>query len=105
MCPLSSQVRRGEVLVFLGFNGAGKSTTMQIIVGTLAAGAGCSSAAPIDLVEAMGRSKTRCGLLDQSGPPMGNLSKGYQQRVGIPQTVLHAPALVTLEYGFSFRSP
>lgn len=41
--------------------------------------------------------KERCGLTDVSRRLIGHLSKGYQQRVGIAQAVLHDPAVVILD--------
>jgi ABC-2 type transport system ATP-binding protein len=46
---------------------------------------------------AMGRAKERCGLDDVGHRLIGNLSKGYQQRVGIAQAILHSPAVVILD--------
>ena len=41
--------------------------------------------------------KERCGLTDVGRRLIGNLSKGYQQRVGIAQAIIHVPALVILD--------
>lgn len=41
--------------------------------------------------------KERCGLTNVSGRLIAHLSKGYQQRVGIAQAVLHDPAVVVLD--------
>ena len=41
--------------------------------------------------------KTKCGLGDVSHRLIGNLSKGYQQRVGIAQAIIHLPPLVILD--------
>ncbi|MFI4920620.1 MAG: ABC transporter ATP-binding protein [Gammaproteobacteria bacterium] len=41
--------------------------------------------------------KERCGLKDSGGRLIGNLSKGYQQRVGIAQAILHNPKVVILD--------
>lgn len=41
--------------------------------------------------------KERCGLTDVSRRLIGHLSKGYQQRVGIAQAVLHDPSVVVLD--------
>ncbi|MGH8531246.1 MAG: ABC transporter ATP-binding protein [Gammaproteobacteria bacterium] len=43
------------------------------------------------------KTKSRCGLGDAGQRLIGNLSKGYQQRVGIAQAILHAPAVVILD--------
>jgi len=39
----------------------------------------------------------RCGLGDVSSKLIANLSKGYQQRVGIAQAILHQPDMVILD--------
>jgi ABC-2 type transport system ATP-binding protein len=42
--------------------------------------------------------KEKCGLADDVGRRLiGNLSKGYQQRVGIAQAIIHLPPLVILD--------
>lgn len=46
---------------------------------------------------AMDEAKVRCGLESSGGRLIGNLSKGYQQRVGIAQAILHRPAVVVLD--------
>ena len=46
---------------------------------------------------AMDEAKERCGLLGNGGRVIGNLSRGYQQRVGIAQAILHRPAVVVLD--------
>ena len=46
---------------------------------------------------AIERAKQRCGLADVGKRLIGNLSKGYQQRVGIAQAIVHMPALVILD--------
>ena len=47
--------------------------------------------------EAMQRAKARCGLESEGRRLIGNLSKGYQQRVGIAQAILHNPSVVILD--------
>lgn len=39
----------------------------------------------------------RCGLDTVSGRLIGHLSKGYQQRVGIAQAIIHRPAVIVLD--------
>ncbi len=46
---------------------------------------------------AVGQAKQRCGLGAVGKRLIGNLSKGYQQRVGIAQAILHNPAVVILD--------
>jgi ABC-2 type transport system ATP-binding protein len=46
---------------------------------------------------ALTRAKQRCGLSEVSGRLIGNLSKGFQQRVGIAQAIIHSPAIVVLD--------
>ena len=41
--------------------------------------------------------KDRCGLGEVGARLIGNLSKGYQQRVGIAQAIIHTPAVVVLD--------
>jgi ABC-2 type transport system ATP-binding protein len=134
-------VARGEVLGFLGLNGAGKSTTMQIISGVLTASSGSVSIAGFDIMDAprqaksqlgflpeqpplyndltvdeyldyaarlrgldrknikpaIDMSKRRCGLQDVGSRLINNLSKGFQQRVGIAQAIIHTPAVIILD--------
>lgn len=39
----------------------------------------------------------RCGLIDVRQRLISNLSKGYQQRVGIAQAILHSPPVIILD--------
>lgn len=138
---VSFTLERGQVLGFLGLNGAGKSTTMRMLAGVLAPDAGRIVINGADLLDqprqakqaigylpeqpplyreltvdeqlrysarlhgldgaasrqAMGRLKERCGLASVDQRLTGNLSKGYRQRVGIAQALLHDPPVLILD--------
>ncbi|HEB93786.1 MAG TPA: ATP-binding cassette domain-containing protein [Gammaproteobacteria bacterium] len=49
------------------------------------------------VAQAMASAKERCGLGEVGARLIGNLSKGYQQRVGIAQAIIHAPTVVVLD--------
>jgi ABC-2 type transport system ATP-binding protein len=50
-----------------------------------------------DIKDAMALAKQRCGLADVGRRLIGNLSKGFQQRVGIAQAILHSPQVIILD--------
>ncbi len=138
---VSLELRRGEVLGLLGHNGAGKSTTLQMLTGALPPNSGHIEVCDYDmqtqpqqakacigflpehpplyrdmrvddyllyaarlhrvpsakLADALAQAKQRCGLQDCGRKFIGTLSKGYQQRVGIAQAIIHNPAVVILD--------
>src|SRR4029079_8721436 len=47
--------------------------------------------------EAVTRAKRRCGVDVDGGKLIGALSKGYQQRLGIAQAIVHEPDVVILD--------
>jgi ABC-2 type transport system ATP-binding protein len=50
-----------------------------------------------DIATAVKLAETRCGLTEVSERLIGNLSKGYQQRIGIAQAILHNPDVIILD--------
>ncbi len=50
-----------------------------------------------DIASARERAKQHCGLEDVGRRLIGNLSKGFQQRVGIAQAIIHDPPVVILD--------
>jgi len=48
-------------------------------------------------VAAREAAKGKCGLGDVGRRLIGNLSKGYQQRVGIAQAIIHLPPVIVLD--------
>ncbi|MEX2524298.1 MAG: ATP-binding cassette domain-containing protein [Gammaproteobacteria bacterium] len=49
------------------------------------------------LKNATENAKQRCGLESVGHRLIGNLSKGFQQRVGIAQAIIHSPAVIVLD--------
>ena len=49
------------------------------------------------IAEAVTDAKERCGLTEVSKRLIGNLSKGYQQRAGIAQAIIHKPDVIILD--------
>ena len=49
------------------------------------------------LGQAVERARQRCGLPDMGKRLIGSLSKGYQQRVGIAQAIIHDPDVIILD--------
>ena len=47
--------------------------------------------------KAIDNAMQRCGLINVRNRLIGNLSKGYQQRVGIAQAIIHSPSVVILD--------
>ena len=71
---LSFTVSPGEVLGFLGANGAGKSTTMRMIAGFLAPSGGTVTVCGHDIERAPVAAKTCMGYLPEGAPSYGEMT-------------------------------
>lgn len=138
---LSFRVDRGEVVGLLGHNGAGKTTVMKMLTGSLEPTAGrieidgleigrdtaaiqrrigylpenCPLWPEMTVVDyldyqaalhavpahrrdaAVARAIDRTALADKAGATIQTLSRGYRQRVGVAQALLHSPDIVILD--------
>jgi ABC-2 type transport system ATP-binding protein len=50
-----------------------------------------------DITSAVQLAEQRCGLTDVANRLIGNLSKGFQQRIGIAQAIVHNPDVIVLD--------
>ena len=64
----SFTIRKGEILGFLGRNGAGKSTTMNIITGYISASSGSVKLDGYDILDNPREVKRRIGYLPEQPP-------------------------------------
>ena len=71
---LTFSVAPGEVLGFLGANGAGKSTTMRMIAGFIAPSAGRVSVCGHDIEDAPVAAKSCMGYLPEGAPSYGEMT-------------------------------
>jgi ABC-2 type transport system ATP-binding protein len=146
---VSFDVRKGEVLGFLGPNAAGKTTTMRILTCYLSADQGEAQVAGYDVFEEPLEVRKRVGYLPESAPlymdmgvveclefvselrgipaserssrirrmvevcglgevmhkTIGQLSKGFRQRVGLALTLVHDPDILVLDEPTSGLDP
>lgn len=138
---VSFEIKKGEIVGFLGRNGAGKTTLMRILTSYLPPSSGCAFIDGMDVAKKSMAVRRRIGYLPETPPlylnmtardylmfaarlkdvpskkikpqvdkvlnecylrnvadqPIGTLSKGYQQRVGIAQAILNDPAILILD--------
>ena len=59
--------------------------------------AGLHGIAAGERAAALARARKACGLDDVADKLIGNLSKGYQQRVGLAQAIIHRPPVIILD--------
>jgi gliding motility-associated transport system ATP-binding protein len=141
LAPQDLSLQHGEILGLLGTNGAGKSTTLQLITGNLAPSSGRVTICDHDLLSspleakrrvgylpetpplyadltvreylgyaaqlrqlprserasAIDEAVGRCGLGDVLNKLIVNLSKGFKQRVGLAQAIVHSPEVLILD--------
>ena len=140
-------ISRGEIVGFLGRNGAGKSTCMKIITGSLFPDEGSVEVGGFNVWKHSAKARRSMGYLPENNPlypemyvceylryvaglyrlsdvhgtvdkwmecigltevrgkTIATLSKGYRQRVGLAQALLHDPEVLVLDEPFTGMDP
>ncbi len=138
---ITFEIRKGEVVGFLGPNGSGKTTTMRMLTSYYTPDAGRININGLDTQDNDVATRQHIGYLPENNPlygemlvrdylafvanlrgmsaaekkrnldqtlqeagltevyyrPISQLSKGYRQRVGLAQAILHRPAILVLD--------
>ena len=146
---VSFEIKKGEIVGFLGQNGAGKTTLMRILTSYLSASSGSVTIDGMDVAKdslavrqkigylpetpplymnmtvkdylkfaasikdvpaqhlkrKVDKTLEDCQLVGVKGKTIGALSKGYKQRVGIAQAIIHEPKLLILDEPTSGLDP
>ncbi len=71
---ISFHVEEGQIVGLLGENGAGKSTTMNIITGYMSATSGDVTIQGIDILKQPKKAKERLGYLPEQPPLYENMT-------------------------------
>lgn len=134
LSKLSLQIEPGEIYGFLGANGAGKSTTIRLLLNFLLPSSGSATILGLDTVNDSVAVKSQVGYLSGDislyqkptgrqlldylsslqkatpyrrvlekrfkadlNKPIGLLSKGNKQKIGIIQAIMHEPKVLILD--------